>query len=192
MDVCAKCGTCAEVCPVITASRRRSTIPPIALISSEASSSGTTRCQASCSVDWPEPRISTRPSLRSGETSSTRAPRAGAAPSFVHSHRQLGDYAQSRTLLDGLGRTPASLQRVIKASLETRNTDGASAVPSGLPLPSSRRKCARNTASTSRFRSTWWAPTISTFLRQRRPGEHRGHHGRGQGLPRAGMATSGP
>ena len=129
MDVCAKCGTCAEVCPVYYGKPEAKYNPANrsdlirGLFKRHNTLSGKLLGGLAGAKDFSQVEFE---EWRDVFYSCTACRRCAQFCPFGIDNSVIT--RKARTILDGLGRTPASLQRVIKASLETRNTDGASAV----------------------------------------------------------------
>ena len=128
MDMCAKCGTCASVCPVYQGKRdpkynpanRSDLIRGIYKKHNTLAGRllgglvGAKDFDAATFEQWQEHFYSCTACRRCAQFCPF-----GIDNSVIT--------RKGRTILDALGRTPASLQKVMKVSLEKHNTDGASA-----------------------------------------------------------------
>ena len=128
MEMCAKCGTCASVCPVYYGKpdpkynpanrsdliaklyRRHNTLAGKLL----GSLAGAQDFDQAEFEEW-----------RDIFYSCTTCRRCAQYCPFGIDNSVIT--RKARTILDTLGRTPARLQKVVKTALDTRNTDGASA-----------------------------------------------------------------
>ena len=126
LELCAKCGTCASVCPVYAGAphpehnparrsdlvrrlyRRRTAVGKLL-----GGLAGAADFDPASFAAWPERFYSCTACRRCAQYCPL-----GIDNSVIT--------RKARSILDSLGRTPASLQRVVQVSLERRNTDGAS------------------------------------------------------------------
>ena len=128
MEMCAKCGTCASVCPVyygkpdpkynpanrsdlIRSLYKRYNTRSGKLLGRLAGAQGFDQAQFE---EWKDIFYSCTTCRRCAQFCPF-----GIDNSVIT--------RKARTILDTLGRTPARLQKVVKTALDTRNTDGASA-----------------------------------------------------------------
>lgn len=128
MEMCAKCGTCAEVCPVYSGkpdprynpARRADLLR--SLYRRHHTVAGKLLGRLVGARDFDQQTFDEWNELFYRCTACRRC--AQYCPVGI-------DNAvitrKARSILDSLGRTPATLQKVVKTSLEKRNTDGASA-----------------------------------------------------------------
>ena len=128
MDLCAKCGTCAEVCPVYQGKQDPKYNPANrsdlirSLYKRHNTLAGRLFGALAGAKDFDQAKFEEWRELLYSCTTCRRC--AQYCPFGIDNSVIT---RKGRTILDGLGRTPASLQKVVKTALETRNTDGASA-----------------------------------------------------------------
>lgn len=128
MDLCAKCGTCAQVCPVYygkpmaeyNPARRSDLIR--GLYKRHETLSGRLLGGLVGAQDFDQAEFER---WRDAFYSCTTCRRCAQHCPFGIDNAVIT--RKARTILDALGRTPAHLQKVVKTALTTRNTDGASA-----------------------------------------------------------------
>jgi Fe-S oxidoreductase len=128
MDVCAKCGTCAEVCPVYYGKQDPKYNPANrsdlirSLYKRHNTLAGKIFGGLSGAKDFDQAEFEEWQDIFYSCTTCRRCAQfcpVGIDNSVIT--------RKGRTILDGLGRTPARLQKVVKTALDTHNTDGASA-----------------------------------------------------------------
>jgi Fe-S oxidoreductase len=128
MDMCAKCGTCAEVCPVYQGKRDPKYNPANrsdlirSLYKRYETVSGKVLGKLVGAKGFDQAEFE---EWRDIFYSCTTCRRCAQFCPFGIDNSVIT--RKARTILDGLGKTPARLQTVVKMSLEKRNTDGASA-----------------------------------------------------------------
>jgi Fe-S oxidoreductase len=128
MDLCAKCGTCAEVCPVYYGKQEPKYNPAHradllrGLYKRHNTLAGKLLGKLAGAQDFDQARFE---EWRDVFYSCTACRRCAQYCPFGIDNSVIT--RKARTILDGLGRTPATLQKVVKTTLEKRNTDGASA-----------------------------------------------------------------
>jgi Fe-S oxidoreductase len=128
MEMCAKCGTCAEVCPVYYGKpdpkynpAHRSDLVR-ALYQRSSTLSGRLLGKLAGARDFDQAEFE---EWKDAFYSCTTCRRCAQYCPFGIDNSLIT--RKARTILDTLGRTPPRLQKVVKTSLEFRNTDGASA-----------------------------------------------------------------
>jgi Fe-S oxidoreductase len=128
MDLCAKCGTCATVCPVYYGSPESKYNPANRsdlirrLYKRHNTVSGRILGRLSGAKDFDQQEFEQWQELFYSCTACRRCAQfcpVGIDNSVIT--------RKGRAILDSLGRTPATLKKVVQVSLERRNTDGASA-----------------------------------------------------------------
>jgi Fe-S oxidoreductase len=128
MDVCAKCGTCAEVCPVYYGKKDPKYNPAHrsdlirSLYKRHNTLAGKIFGGLAGAKDFDQAEFEEWQDIFYSCTTCRRCAQfcpVGIDNSVIT--------RKGRTILDGLGRTPARLQKVVKTALDTHNTDGASA-----------------------------------------------------------------
>jgi Fe-S oxidoreductase len=128
MDMCAKCGTCAEVCPVYYGKKDPKYNPANradlirSLYKRHNTLAGKVLGGLAGAKDFDQAEFEEWQEIFYSCTTCRRCAQfcpVGIDNSVIT--------RKARTILDGLGRTPPRLQKVVKTALEKRNTDGASA-----------------------------------------------------------------
>jgi len=128
MDVCAKCGTCAEVCPVYYGKKDPKYNPAHradlirSIYKRHNTLAGKIFGGLAGAKDFDQAEFEQWQDIFYSCTTCRRCAQfcpVGIDNSVIT--------RKGRTILDGLGRTPARLQKVVKTALDTHNTDGASA-----------------------------------------------------------------
>lgn len=128
MDLCAKCGTCAEVCPVYYGKRDPKYNPAHrsdlirSLYKRYNTLAGRLLGPLAAARDFDQAEFEEWKDIFYSCTTCRRC--AQYCPFGIDNSVIT---RKGRTILDSLGRTPPTLQKVVKTSLEKRNTDGASA-----------------------------------------------------------------
>ncbi len=127
MDLCAKCGTCAQVCPVYYGKQETKYNPANrsdlvrALYKRHNTLAGRLFGRLAGATDFDQ---STFEEWQALFYSCTACRRCAQYCPFGIDNSVIT--RKGRAILDALGKTPARLQTVVKTSLEKRNTDGAS------------------------------------------------------------------
>ena len=128
MEMCAKCGTCAQVCPVYYGKQDPQYNPANRsdllrrLYRKHNTLTGRLLGRLAGAAAFDQAEFDEWQSIFYSCTACRRC--AQFCPFGIDNSVIT---RKARTILDGLGKTPASLQRVVKTSLDKRNTDGASA-----------------------------------------------------------------
>ena len=128
MDLCAKCGTCAEVCPVYYGKQDPKYNPANRsdlirkLFRRHNTLAGKWLGPLAGAKDFDQAEFETWQEIFYACTTCRRC--AQYCPFGIDNSVIT---RKARTILDALGRTPARLQKVVQTALDTRNTDGASA-----------------------------------------------------------------
>lgn len=128
MEMCAKCGTCAGVCPVYYGKQDPKYNPANRsdlirhLYKRHNTAAGKLLGRLAGARDFDE---ATFAEWQERIYSCTACRRCAQFCPFGIDNSVIT--RKARTILDSLGMTPASLQKVVSVSLEKRNTDGASA-----------------------------------------------------------------
>lgn len=127
MDICAKCGICASVCPVYYGSQEKSLNPA-------ERSDLIRRIYKNNNTLWGKmkKRFSRNGEIKEEEIDKwvqyfyecTGCRRCAAFCPFGIDHSVIT--RKGRAILDKLGKTPETMSKVVQISLETGNTDGAS------------------------------------------------------------------
>ena len=127
MEVCAKCGTCANVCPVYYGSKEKSLNPAERsdlirrLYKRENTLSGKIMAKFSNNGDFKEEDID---KWIKAFYECTGCRRCATFCPFGIDHSVIT--RKGRAIVDALGLTPETMQKVVEMSLKTGNTDGAS------------------------------------------------------------------
>jgi Fe-S oxidoreductase len=128
MDLCAKCGTCAEVCPVYYGKQDAKYNPANrsdlirSLYKRYNTLWGKLLGRLAGARDFDQAELEKWKDIFYSCTTCRRC--AQYCPFGIDNSVIT---RKARTILDALGRTPVRLQKVVKTALDTRNTDGASA-----------------------------------------------------------------